>query len=84
MTGATIRYYKNPRNEDDKNDLAFVNEGFKSLGWIPIYLDDNLLFEITDIAKKYSYRCNRDKIICTSLWSNDKELDFEGTCLELL
>lgn len=79
MTGAKIRYYKNPRNEDVKNDLEFVNEGFKNLGWTPILLDDDLLSEIKNIASKYKKRCNKEKIICTSLWNKHRKVDFIGT-----
>jgi UDP-sulfoquinovose synthase len=79
LTGGEVRYYKNPRNEDPKNDLSFTNEGFKSLGWNPILLDDGLLIEVNEIAKKYKDRCDKDRIICTSLWSDGKEVDLEGS-----
>ncbi|MFP4333818.1 MAG: NAD-dependent epimerase/dehydratase family protein, partial [Campylobacterales bacterium] len=32
LTGAEIRYYKNPRNEDEQNELVFKNENFLKLG----------------------------------------------------
>jgi len=79
MTGAEIRYYKNPRNEDDKNDLEFNNDTFLKLGLDPITLDDGLMNEILYIAKKYRYRCDLSKIICTSTWRNDIDIDFEGS-----
>ncbi len=78
LTKATIKYYKNPRNEDSKNDLKFVNEGFKSLGWNPIVLDKELLLEINEIAKKYSSRCDESKIICTSVWKRGMNADHKG------
>lgn len=78
ITGAEIRYYTNPRNEDPKNDLRVANEGFKSLGWDPILLDDHLLIEIEEIAKKYKGRCNKNQIICTSVWREDIPIDTEG------
>ena len=79
MTGCEIRYYNNPRNEDAQNDLLFINKGFKSLGWNPILLQDALLTEINNIAKKYKFRCDKDKIICTSVWKNDITPDFIGS-----
>jgi len=78
ITGATIRTYDNPRNEDPENDLKFVNDGLLNLGLKPITLDNGLMEEVMDIAKKYGHRCNKDKIICTSLWSKNKEIDFIG------
>ena len=79
LTLCEIRYYDNPRNEDPKNDLEFVNEGFKSLGWEPIYLSDGLLEEIGEIVLKYGGLCDKEKIICTSMWDKNKEPDFHGT-----
>jgi UDP-sulfoquinovose synthase len=78
LMGASIKYYNNPRNEDAKNDLKFVNEGFKNLGWDPVYLDDGLLFEIVNVSRKYIDRCDTSKIICTSVWDKNKEPDFFG------
>lgn len=66
-TGAEIRFYKNPRNEDDYNDLKFENDGLLNLGLQPITLDEGLLFDIMEIANKYKYRVDMDKVICTSL-----------------
>lgn len=78
MTGAPIRYYKNPRNEDPKNDLKFVNDGLLNLGLNPITLDDGLMEEVMQIAGRYKERCDKKKIICTSLWNKDKEVDYKG------
>lgn len=79
ITGAEVRYYKNPRNEDEKNDLSFVTEGFLNLGWQPIFLDEGLMGEVINIATKYKHRCDKSKILCTSLWNNDLEVDLVGS-----
>jgi len=79
LTGAEIRYYINPRNEDDRNDLRFCNNSFLELGLNPITLNEGLMSEVTDIARKYRHRCDELKIICTSTWQSDMPVDFEGS-----
>lgn len=79
ITGAEIRYYINPRNEDEKNELHFSNDNFMKLGLNPITLDEGLMTEIYDIAKKYCHRCDLSKIICTSRWRSDIPVDMEGS-----
>jgi UDP-sulfoquinovose synthase len=78
MTKAEVRYYDNPRNEDPKNDLKFHNDGLLNLGLTPIYLDDGLLEEVIDIAHKYRANVVIPKIICTSVWSKNKKVDYNG------
>ena len=78
MTGAEIRYYDNPRNEDPHNELKFTNDGLLNLGLDPITLDNGLMEEVMEIAKKYKDRCMLSKIICTSLWNRDKRVDYNG------
>jgi UDP-sulfoquinovose synthase len=79
LTGAEIRYYQNPRKEDDKNDLNFCTDSFLDLGLTPVTLNDGLLIEVNNIAKKYENRCDRSKIICTSTWRSDMPVDLEGS-----
>jgi len=79
LTDAQMRYYANPRNEDVKNDLVFMNDNFLNLGLNPTTLDDGLLVEVMDIANKYKSRCDEAKIICTSLWDKNKVVDVEGS-----
>lgn len=78
ITGAPIRYYKNPRTEAAENDLIVAREKFLALGLNPTTLDDGLMEEIYKIADKYKDRCIMDKIICTSTWSKEMEVDREG------
>jgi UDP-sulfoquinovose synthase len=78
LTGAEIRYYKNPRNEDPKNELKFANEGFKSLGWEPKLLEYALIEDVMKIAHKWKDRVDIDKVIPTSLWDKNKEVDKIG------
>ena len=79
LTDAKIRYYTNPRNEDVRNDLEFTNDKFLELGLNPTTLDDGLLTEVVDIANAYRYRCDKSKIICTSLWDKNKTVDSKGS-----
>lgn len=79
LTGANIRYYSNPRNEDAENELRVCNSKFFELGLAPITLDDELMTEVHDVAQKYKDRCDKSKIICTSRWRNDIPIDTEGS-----
>lgn len=68
ITGTEITYLKNPRNESDENELHVSNDRFLGMGLEPMTLDAGLIEEITQIASKYSERCEREKIPCVSLW----------------
>ena len=73
ITGAEIDYVDNPRNEDAENELYVENGRLLSLGLEPITLAEGLLKEITEIAQKYSDRCDLDRIPCRSLWRKPTE-----------
>lgn len=79
LTGATIRFYKNPRNEAAVNELTVTNEKFLALGLEPTTLEAGLLQEVIEIITPHSERVNNDRIRATSLWTRDNELDETGS-----
>jgi len=69
ITGAEINYLPNPRNEAVENDLIVDNKCFIELGLNPTTLDNGLLEEVVEVAKKYSKRCDLKRIPCISSWT---------------
>ena len=78
MTGAEVRHYRNPRNEAAENRLEVCNDQFMAMGLEPTRLSEGLLEEIVDIAQAYRDRCDERRILPSSAWSRDIELDDTG------
>ena len=67
-TGVPIQYVDNPRNESRENELAVENQCLIDLGLEPTKLQDGLLHEVIDVARRYANRCDLTKIPATSRW----------------
>ena len=78
-TGAEIRYYENPRKEAPANELVVTFDKFLDLGLAPITLDDGLLDEVCEVARRYKDRCDLSKVVSTSAWRNDMTIDLVGS-----
>lgn len=69
LTGATIAWLPNPRKEAAENDLVVKNDQFLGLGLDPTMLQEGLLSEVIDVARKYAYRVDRNRIPALSAWT---------------
>ncbi|MFK8033725.1 MAG: NAD-dependent epimerase/dehydratase family protein [Hyphomicrobiales bacterium] len=68
ITGAQIASVRNPRIEQEENELSASNNSFLELGLSPILLKDGLLQETMEICDIYRDRCDLSVIPSTSEW----------------
>tara|TARA_A100001391_G_scaffold108388_1_gene72796 strand:+ start:15076 stop:16272 length:1197 start_codon:yes stop_codon:yes gene_type:complete len=73
LTGADIAHVHNPRKEAAANQLRVSNAGFRSLGFEPIMLREQLLAETVEIARHYQARCVAEAIPARSLWTPENQ-----------
>ena len=69
LTGATITELPNPRAEADENELVVDNDQFIELGLDPIRLQEGLLDELLNVARKYQHRIDLGRIPSKSAWN---------------
>ena len=73
LTGVEVANLPNPRKEAAENDLNVTRDQFVALGLNPTTLDEGLLEESREIAKKYAHRADYTKIIARSVWNKGME-----------
>ena len=69
LTGAEIAFLPNPRKEAAENELSVKNDQFLALGLDPTTLQNGLLNELVDVARKFIHRVDRSRIPSTSAWT---------------
>ncbi len=74
LTGAEIAYVENPRKEAAENELLVKHDLFLDLGLHPVTLEQGLLDEVMDVAKRYAARADLAKIPCTSTWTKEQKV----------
>ncbi|QFS82544.1 UDP-glucose 4-epimerase [Roseivivax sp. THAF40] len=70
-TGAKIAYLPNPRMEAAENDLIVKNDQFLALGLDPTTLEEGLLDEVVEVARKFAHRIDRTRVPAVSAWTKD-------------
>jgi len=78
VTGAKVSHLPNPRKEAIENDLIVDNRCLIELGLKPTTLEDGLLAEVVDVARRWADRCDRSRIPCVSAWTSSQALAVEA------
>ena len=78
LTGAEVAWLPNPRKEAEENELEVRNEQFLALGLDPITLEEGLLDEILDVARRYAHRVDPSRIPSTSAWTREQARQVQG------
>jgi UDP-sulfoquinovose synthase len=82
LTGAQIEHLPNPRQEAEENELCVENRRLLALGLEPVTLEDGLLLEIAEIARRYAHRADLSKIPCQSCWNAERAAATAETALQ--
>ena len=72
VTGAKLNHLPNHRKEAIENDLIVDNRCLIELGLKPTTLDEGLLGEVVDVARRWADRCDRSRIPCVSTWTHSQ------------
>jgi UDP-sulfoquinovose synthase len=72
LTGAEITHLPNPRLEAEENELSVENRRLLGYGLEPVTLEDGLLMEIAETARRYAARADLSKIPCISAWNAER------------
>ncbi len=78
LTGASVEFVANPRNEARENELAVCNQTLISLGLDPITLEAGLMTDIVEIARAHADRVDLSKIPSASAWNAERAAALEA------
>jgi UDP-sulfoquinovose synthase len=72
LTGAEVAHLPNPRCEADENELRVENAALRGYGLAPITLEEGLLLEAAETARRYAGRADLSKIPGASAWNAER------------
>ncbi len=71
LADARVAYLPNPRKEAAENDLVVRNDQFLALGLEPTTLEEGLLEEVVEVAKRFAHRIDRSRVPAVSAWTKE-------------